>query len=141
MNLSKNITIKHVRAFNNTAGTTNVNSSDVDFTNYDGVLFFLQMEKATATTNTNQLKVEQKDGDGNYTALTGANAVCVEDGQVLAVDVYRPLESQGNVLRGVVDIATSTKYGDMFAILYNGRIKPEQFADVAKLVISPEVTV
>ena len=139
MNLSKDITIKKVRAFNNTAGTTNVNGTDVDFSGYDGVLFFGWMEKATVTTNTNQIKIEQKDADGNYTALAGANAVCVEDDQVLAVDVYRPLESQGKILRAVVDIATSTKYGDIYAILYNGRVKPEDFADVTKLVISPEV--
>lgn len=139
MNLSKDIKIEKVRAYNNTGGTTNANGTDVDFSGYDGVLFFGWMEKATETTDTNQIKVEQKDSDGNYTALTGANAVCVEDDQVLAVDVYRPLESQGKVLRVVVDIATSTKYGDMYAIKYNGRVKPEDFADVTKLVISPEV--
>ena len=138
MNLSKNIKIKHVLAYNDTAGTTNANGADVDFTNYDGVLFFMEMEKATATTNVNKLKIEQKKGT-TYTALTGTETVCTEDGQVLAVDVYRPLEDQGKILRGVVDIATSTKYGDMYAVLYNGRIKPEQFADVAKLVISPVV--
>ena len=138
MNLSKNIKIQKVRAYNNTAGTTNVNGTDVDFSNYDGVLFFGWMEKATATTNLNQLKVEQKDADGDYTALAGATAVCTEDDQVLAVDVYRPLESQGKVLRVVVDIATSTKYGDVYAILYNGRVKPEDIADIATLVVSPE---
>ena len=137
MNLSKNIKIQKVRAYNNTAGTTNANGTDVDFTNYDGVLFFGWMEKATATTNLNQLKVEQKDADGDYTALAGATAVCLEDDQVLAVDVYRPLEAQGKVLRVVVDIATSTKYGDVYAILYNGRVKPEDFADITTLVISP----
>ena len=139
MNLSKDIKIMHVAAYNDVAGTASVNSDDVDFSNYDGVLFFMLIATATVAANTNQLKVEQKDSGGNYAALTGATAVCSVDGQVVAVDVYRPLASQGKVVRGVVDISTSTKYGDVYAILYNGRIKPETFADVATLVISPVI--
>lgn len=139
MNLSNEVKLVRCAAGNSTASTTNANGSDVDVSGYEGVVFFAWMEKATATTNTNQLKVEVKDADGNYTALEGAAAVCDTDSQVLAVDVYRPWQKLGKVLRAVVDINTSTKYGDVYAILYNGHIKPEEFADVVTLVASPDV--
>lgn len=140
MNLSSEVKIQRCKGYHDTEETHDVTGDDVDITNYDGVLFFAYIAKKTVTTNKNTLKIYQKDADGNYTALSGAVAECTVDGQVVAVDVYRPLESQGSVLRAVIDIDTASKTGDLYAALYNGRIKPEDFADVVTLAISPEVT-
>jgi len=140
MNLSSEVKIQRCAGYHDTQETHDVTGADVDFTNYDGVLFFAYIAKKTSTTNKNTLKIYQKDADGNYTALSGAVAECAVDGQVVAVDVYRPLESQGSALRAIIDIDTASKTGDLYAVLYNGRVKPEDFADVVTLVISPEVT-
>ncbi len=139
MNLSKHIQVARVGAYKDTENTTDVEGSDVDFTGYDGVLFFAYVAKKTSSTDKNVLKVEQKNSEGSYGALSGAVAEATEDGVVLAVDVYRPLESQGKALRAVLDIDTASKTGDVYAVLYNGRIKPEDFADVSTLAISPTV--
>lgn len=140
MNLSNEVKIQRCAGYHDTQETHEVTGADVDFTGYDGVLFFAYIDKKTATTNKNVLEIEQKDADGNYTGLSGAVAECAVDGQVVAVDVYRPLESQGKILRGVIDIDTASKTGDLYAIKYHGRVKPESFADVVTLVISPEVS-
>ena len=143
MNLSKNIKIVKVGAYNDTSNTTDINGSDVDFTGYDGVFFLGWLEIKTNSTDTNKLVVEQKDALGAYTALTGAAAEATENGMTLWVDVYRPLETQGKILRGAYRLNTATKKGDMYAILYNGRIKPEDLINLATngmngaLVISP----
>ena len=145
MNLSKNIKLVKVGAYNDTQNTTDIDGSDVDFTGYDGVLFFGWLEIKTASTDTNKLVVEQKSGS-TYTALTGAEAEATENGMVLWVDVYRPLESQGKIVRGAYRLNTNTKKGDMYAILYNGRVLPTDLINEATngmngaLVISPVVT-
>jgi len=139
MNLSSEVKLVRCAGYHDTQEIHDVTGADVNIANYDGVLFFAFIEKKTATTNKNTLKIYQKDADGNYTALSGAVAECTVDAQVVAVDVYRPLESQGSVLRALIDIDTASKTGDLYAILYNGRIKPEDFADVVTLAISPEV--
>ena len=140
MNLSNEIVVTRVAAYKDTEDTNDVTGADLDFTGYEGVLFFGYMAKKTATTNKNTLVIYQKDDDGNYTALTGAVAECTVDAQVIAVDVFRPLEAQGKILRAVLDIDTASKSGDLYAIKYNGRVQPEDFADVVTLVISPEVS-
>ena len=138
MNLSKNVVVKRVGDYKEAENTNNIVGSDVDVSNYDGVLFFAYVEKGTASADENLLKVEQKDSDGNYSDLAGATAEAAEDEKVVAVDVYRPLASQGKELRATLDISTASKTGDLYAILYNGRVKPEDFADINTLVISPE---
>ena len=137
MQLSNEIKVVKTRAYNDNAGTTNVNGTDIDFTGYDGVCFFGEMEKATASTDVNKITVSQKNAAGSYAALAGASATCTEDGQVLMVDVYKPNQSLGKILRVTVDIATTTKYGDIYAVLYKGRKHPETAADVVARVVSP----
>ena len=137
MNLSKEIKLVRCAGYHDTEETHTVTGADVDFSNYDGVLFFGYVAKKTNSTDLNELVIYQKDSLGSYTALTGAVAIAVDDAEVIAVDVYRPLESQGKVLRAILEIATASKTGDLYALLYNGRIKPEEFADVVTLAISP----
>lgn len=106
MNLSKNIEVKVL-----TSGSTNV-----DFSNYDGVLFFGLGTK---------LEVSQ--------ASSGKIAETIASDGIVYADIYRPLESQGKTLK-----ATLTGDGDLYAILYQGRAKPEEWG-TGKLFISPEV--
>jgi len=145
MNLSKEILIKRVGAYKDTENTTNVTGSDLDFTGYDGVLFFAHVEKKTSPTDTNRLRIYQKDSEGTYTALTGAESEATEDGMILYVDVYRPLQSQGKDLRAVLDITTASKTGDLYAVLYRGRVRPTELINEAEngvngaTVVSPAI--
>ena len=140
MNLSKNIRIRKIASGAASAGTA-VASVDVDFSNYDGVLLFGSIATANAANN---FSVEQKDPEGNYNALAGTVVTPANNGMVAYVDVYRPLEGQGKIVRAKIDRSGAvTATGDIYAILYNGRIKPENNIDDAAdgitgvLAISP----
>ena len=108
MNLSKNVKVMLLES-----GTT-----EVDPTNYDGVLF---------VGNGTELAVADEEGD--VTEVTSDTA------DVLYVDVCRPLESAGKL----VATLTNTDGGDLYAILYQGRVKPESWG-VGELLISPVAT-
>ena len=137
MNLSKEVKLVRCAAYKNTENTTDVEGAAVDLTNHDGVLFFAYMDKKTDGANKNVLQVYQKN-NGTTVKLTAAVAECTVDAKVIAVDVYRPLAKHGSKLIAKLEIATASKTGDLYAVLYNGRIKPEQFADVITLAISPD---
>ncbi|GCD83674.1 hypothetical protein PTHTG4_27380 [Parageobacillus thermoglucosidasius] len=133
-NLSSEVQIRKI-ASGAAAGTTDIESSVVDFTGYDGVLIFTTI--ATAADN-NTLKIQQGGKD-----LVGAVVSADENGQVVFVDVSRPLGGQGGELKAVITRGTSTATGDIYAILYNGRTRPEvNFVDAVDgikgvLAISP----
>lgn len=108
MNLSKNVKVMLLES-----GTT-----EVDPTNYDGVLFL-----------GNGTKLEVADEKGDVAEVTKATA------GVLYVDIYRPIESAGKLTATL----TNTDGGDLYAILYQGRVKPESWG-VGELLISPVAT-
>jgi len=137
MNLSKEVKLVRCKGYHDTQETHTVTGDAVDLANYDGVLFFAYVDKKTATSEKNVLQVYQKN-NGTTVKLTAAVAECTVDAKVIAVDVYRPLEKQGSKLIAKLEIATASKTGDLYAVLYSGRIKPEQFADVVTLAISPD---
>lgn len=136
MNLSKNVKIVFVKA-GQTAAQTAVNSDAVDVTNYDGVLFFGNIAVANAG---NFLQIEQSAAQ-NFAVkavLNGAKMVVETNNETAFVDVYRPQEKLGKYLRAsIVRAGASTATGCIYAVLYNGRIKPE---DYAVLAISPEAS-
>lgn len=105
MNLSKHIKVEKL-----VSGTT-----EVDVTNYDGVLFFGEGTK---------LEVSQ--------GTAGKIAEATAESGLVYVDVVRPLETQGAKLK-----ATLTGTGDLFAVLYQGRVKPEEWG-TGVVAISPE---
>ncbi len=129
MNLSKNVKVVCVKAAQ-TADTAAIVSTGVDISGYDGVMFFGTI--ATANDG-NFLQVEQSAGD--FTAksvLDGAKMVTKTNGDIALVDVYRPQEKLGKNLRASITRAgASTATGDIYAILYNGRLKPEKYGVLA----------
>ena len=133
MNLSKNVKVVFVKA-GQTAATSAVNSDAVDLSGYEGVMFFGTIATANAG---NFLQVEQSTAENFATksTLEGAKMAVAENGDVAFVDVYRPQEKLGKYLRASITRAgASTATGCIYAVLYNGRIKPE---DYAVLAISP----
>jgi hypothetical protein len=111
------------------ANNTDSNSTRIDMTGWDGVVFIAPVDDSAAT-GTAKLTVEQNtaDSDTGMTALTGATytATCaVNDdlnSKAIVVDVYRPLERyvQGVRVSAVANIA----FGDLIAILYKGKSLP-----------------
>ena len=137
MNLRKNVKVFFLKA-GQTASTSAVNSDAVDLSGYEGVLFFGTIAVANAG---NFLQVEQSTAENFATksTLEGAKMAVAENGDVAFVDVYRPQEKLGKYLRASITRAgASTATGDIYAILYNGRVKPE---DYAKLAVSPAASV
>ncbi len=140
MNLSKNVKIVKVAA-GAASGTTAVNSEAIDMSNYDGCLLFGSIATANAG---NYLKVTQgKDSAfAESEDLKGSKVVPARNGEVAFVDVYRPAEGQGKYLRASIVRTVATATGDVYAVLYNGRIKPEVNIVAEKmngvLLISPE---
>lgn len=137
MNLTKNVEIVKVKA-NQSAGTSAVTSDAVDMANWDGVVFFSTIATANAG---NFLEVEQSEASDFASAVTleGTKAVAAENGDMVFADVYRPLESQGRYLRAKITRGASSATGDIYAIKYAGRTKPETNA-IGALVISPEAS-
>ena len=105
MNLSKNVKVMLLES-----GTT-----EVDPTNYDGVLFL-----------GNGTKLEVADEKGDVAEVTKASAA------VLYVDIYRPIESAGKLKATLTNLSGA----DLYAILYQGRVKPESWG-TGELLISP----
>ena len=108
MNLSKNVKVMLLES-----GTT-----EVDPTNYDGVLF---------VGNGTELAVADEEGD--VTEVTSNTA------DVLYVDIYRPIESAGKLTATL----TNASGGDLYAVLYQGRVKPESWGE-GEMLISPAST-
>jgi len=142
MNLSKNVKIILAKA-GQAAATTAVNSDAIDMTNYDGCLFFATI---AAKNDGNYIEIEQSAvaDFAAKVALKGSKVVPGKNGEVVYVDVFRPVESQGKYLRAVITRTASSATGDIYALLYDGRTKPEvsDVADVLKgvLLISPEAS-
>lgn len=108
MNLSKNVKVMLL-----VSGTT-----EVDPTNYDGVLFL-----------GNGTKLEVADEKGDVAEVTKGTA------GVLYVDIYRPIESAGKLTATL----TNASGGDLYAVLYQGRVKPESWG-TGEMLISPAST-
>lgn len=136
MNLSKNVKVVFVKA-GQTAATSAVNSDAVDLSGYEGVMFFGTIATANAG---NFLQVEQSTAENFATksTLEGAKMAVAENGDVAFVDVYRPQEKLGKYLRASIVRGASTATGCIYAILYNGRVKPEDYAELA---VSPAASV
>lgn len=119
MNLSYNVKITKVANYSS-ANTTAVTSSEIDMQGFDGVMFLTTIAVANAG---NYLKVQQDTVTGMASAadLTGTKVVCTGSNEVIGCDVYKPLE---RFVRAVVTRTASTACGEIYAIQYNGRIKP-----------------
>jgi len=141
MNLSNEVKITKVKAGQATA-TTEVSSDAIDMSGYEGVIFMASIATANAG---NYLKVEQGK-DANFTEhedVKGSKVVPPKDAEVAFVDIYKPAQSQGKYLRAAIVRTATTVTGDIYAIQYNGRNKPEVNVVEDKmsgvLLISPDL--
>lgn len=120
MNLFKNVKLTKVKA-GQTTGTSAVDSDVVDMQGYEGVVFFTTIATHAAG---NYMKGQQDvdSGMGTVADLAGSKVVADADAEVVWLDVYRPLKRyvRAEIVRG-----TTTVTGDIYALQYSGRVKPE----------------
>lgn len=132
-NLAKDIKISYGLAAVAAANNTDSNTARLDMSGWDGVIFVApiadSVQGGVAT-----LKVEGNtaDSDSGMAAIAGAAAAATSagnddlNGQVLVVDVYRPLK---RYVQGVITSATQNiAFGDVIAIQYAGRVAPAALA-------------
>jgi len=127
--LLKNCKIDYVGALVAAANNTDSNSTRLDMSGYDGVLFLCTITDSVATgVATLSVEANTADSDTGMAAITGASAAktcTVNDdinGMLLIVDVYRP---QKRYVQGVRTSATANiAFGEIIAIRYKGRAAP-----------------
>jgi len=139
MNLSKNVNIVRVANSASTA-QTDVNSSILDMSGYDGVIFIASMG---AITGGGACTLEAQQNTANSTSgmaqLSGSVATGDDTDNIsLVVDVYRPLK---RYVRAVLKRADENSVADgIIAIQYKGRKAPVTFGATvkdSKIVVSP----
>jgi len=139
MNLSKHVKFRKV-ADPTDAGTGAVNSTAVDMAGYDGVLFLTSIGTANANNTINAAQGAQANG-GDAADLEGTKVTPGDDNSGAWLDVYKPAD---RYVRLEVARGASTTVGDIWAILYQGRILPEAAANlvtdelIGELHISPD---
>jgi len=136
VNLCKNVLITKVNDYAS-AATSAVNSTAVDMTGYDGVLFLTTVAVANAGNYINAAQGAAADGS-DAADLAGSKVVCTGTPEALWIDVYKPID---RYVRLEVARAASTAVGEIYAFRYKGRILPEGNATAGKLtgklLISP----
>jgi len=128
-NLSNGVKVSRVSAGAG-AATTDVNSSILDMSGYEGVVFIASLGDVT-TTCALALKCEQDDlnAAGGMSELTGsasytADADEAADDKIIKLDVFRPLK---RYVRAVLERGTANAVVDgIIAIQYGAAVKPPQ---------------
>jgi hypothetical protein len=124
MNLMKNT--KLTRVSNAVAaGTTDINSSEIDMQNFEGVVFIVAFGTITASAVTS-IKAQQDTATGMASAAdlegTGVTVADDDDNQLFWLDIFRPQE---RFVRCVVDRATQNAVVDgIWAVQYGPKKKP-----------------
>lgn len=137
MNLFKDVKLTKIAVGAITA-TTDVDSSIIDMSGYDGVVIFGSIATANAG---NFIKAQQGAASDLSDAadLEGSKVVAAADAQVVWVEIHKPLEQY---LRAkIVRAGATTVTGDLYALQYSGRVRPETNlvtnALIGSLLISP----
>lgn len=129
MSLLKTSLLDYVGAAVAAADNTDSNSTRLDMSGWDGVVFAVTVTDSVAT-GVATLTVEQNsaDSDSGMAAISGASAAAtcaVNDdlnGKLLVVDVFRPT---ARYIQGVRTSATANiAFGEILAIRYRGRKAP-----------------
>jgi hypothetical protein len=122
MNLSDNVQVAKVLASVASGASDSQNGVHVDMQGYDGVMFFCTLSAFAAT---NYLKAQQGEavGDGDMADLAGTKVSPTANSNIAILDVYRPKERYVRpvIVRGVA----ATTIGDVYAVRYCGRKRPE----------------
>jgi hypothetical protein len=96
------------------------------------VIFFVRIATANAG---NLLKAQEGDTTSPTADIEGSAVVAASNGQVVALDVYKPLK---RYIRAVVIRAgADTIVGDVYAVKYGSRKLPESGASVNTVLASP----
>jgi hypothetical protein len=128
-NFLKDHKVDWVNAAVSAANNTDDNSSRLDMSGFEGVVFIVPIVDSVAT-GVATLTVEENsaDSDTGMTAISGAvaTATCAVNDDIndelLIVDVYRPQE---RYVQGVITSATANiAFGATIAIRYNNRKGP-----------------
>jgi hypothetical protein len=118
MNLSSQIKITKV-ADHTTAGTDAINSTAVDMSGYEGVLFVTSFGTANAANTINA--AQETTSDGTFTDLAGTSVASGTSDEDVWIDVYRPQE---RYVRCEVARGASTTCESIWAIQYGARKAP-----------------
>ena len=138
MQLSNEVKIRKVAVAAVSAGTE-VISSVVDMAGYEGVMFFCTIATANAG---NYMKAQQDTavGMGAAADIAGSKVVAAANASVVWLDIYKPTERY--VTANIIRAGANTATGDMYAIQYEGKVKPElnlvTNALIGELSISPD---
>lgn len=114
--------IKITKVADTTAnGTTTINSSVIDMAGYEGVIFFCNIATAAAG---NILKVQQGlvSNLSDAADLAGSGQTSGASDEVTGVEIIKPLE---RYLRATVVRGTSTILGEIYAVQFNPRTRPQ----------------
>jgi hypothetical protein len=118
MNLSQGVKITKVAAAGASAGTA-VNSSSVDMSGFEGVIFIGSLATANAG---NSAVAAQSSDNSAFADLSGASVVTGDDADSFLIDVYRPRE---RYVRVELDRSgANTAYGDIYAVQYKAAKSP-----------------
>lgn len=133
MNLSKNASLKLVKAAQSSAGTA-INSDSVDMQGYDGVVFFGAILTANAA---NFANLAQSSDDSSFADLAGTKIVPAANGDSFLIDCYRPGKRyvRCEIDRGGANTAT----GEIYALRYCSAKAPTSHGSTinAELHVSP----
>ena len=107
------------------AGTTDIEGSEIDMANFEGVMFLITFGAITGSAVTS-VKAQQDTATGMASAAdlegTSQAVADTDDGDTFVIDVFRPLE---RFVRCYVDRATQNAVvANALAIQYGGRVKP-----------------
>lgn len=119
MNLSKNVKVTLVAAGAVSAGTA-INSTAVDMSGFEGVIFVGSFATANAGNTANA--AQSSTSGGSYADLAGTEIAPGGNGDSFLIDVYRPTD---RFVRCEIDRSgADTITGDVYAIQYGAASKP-----------------
>ncbi len=134
MNLSKNVKVTKVLASAASAGTA-LNSTAVDMSGWEGVMFFGSIATVNAANFANA--AQGLTSGGSFADLIGTKVSPGDDLDSFLIDVYRPLE---RFVRLEIDRGgANTITGDVYAVQYGPRVLPTSHGSTidAETHISP----
>jgi len=114
-----------------TSAGTEVKTAAVDTAGFEGAVFFGSISTANAG---NYMKAQESDTttDGDFVDLVGTKVVAAANGDVVAVEVYRPSKRyiRASIIRG----GTNTVTGDVYVNLYGPAVMPVDNNEASEIV-------
>jgi hypothetical protein len=121
VNLSKNVKITRLAAYQGAAGSDYTSAAAVNMADYEGCLFIASIGTAAAN---NGMKILQSSDNGSvdtFADLEGSKVLSDATQTQFAIDIYRPQEQY---LRPTIIRGTSTTIESVWAIQYGPKKAP-----------------